>query len=308
MLAYITSLFPQSKGEPIDVRSSRSIFEDLFPNDRSDPSPLTTLTMYDRVRMALSDADERLVRNIDSGKQPRALLPRKKNVYKVSGSHCQDPYLEVNEEVNSNLRRKQSGYRQLGINLYESQSLEAMFRGQTECLSHAMWILTGLLGLVRQEGFVPNDLPLFNQLTTSLSMSLAHQANLAASGISFFTLKRRLFFLDHLNKTLPDSQRNTLLKSSTVSASRLFDSDNLNRFLTLSSDSANAKQQQDLTRAVTSLIKSGNRSRSPPRSPRSSGFRSRSPSGGQQRSPKRVRFSSSSPPAKSPPSTPPFRK
>ena len=46
-----------------------------------------------------------------------------------------------------------------------------------------MWVLTGLLGLIRQEGFVPRDQQLFKQFASSLSMSLAHQSNVAAAGL-----------------------------------------------------------------------------------------------------------------------------
>ena len=80
----------------------------------------------------------------------------------------------------------------------ECASLESSFRGQVEGLSHVMWVFTGLLGLIRQEGFVPKGQQLFIQFVSSLSMSLAHQANVAVAGASFTCLKRRRLLIRHL--------------------------------------------------------------------------------------------------------------
>ena len=63
--------------------------------------------------------------------------------------------------------------------------LEASSRSLLKSLSHAMWLLSGLLWFVRLEGFAPSDAALFITLVTSLSKCLAHQASLAASQTAF---------------------------------------------------------------------------------------------------------------------------
>ena len=122
----------------------------------------------------------------------------------------------------------------VSISLSECSSLEALFSGQVEGLSHAMWVLTGLLGLIRQEGFVPKDQQLFNQFVSSLSMSLAHQSNVAAADANFTCLKHRCLLVRHLEPIYPENLKQDLLASSSSFASSLFDESKLSRFIALS--------------------------------------------------------------------------
>ena len=190
-------------------------------------------------------------------------------------------------------------FRSVGLTLQECLSLESLFRGQTEALSHSMWVLTGLLSLIRQEGFVPRDETLFHQFVSSLSFGLSHQANLSAAGTSFTCLKRRELYVSHLPPIYSESMRHSLLASL---GSALFKPEDVERFSVLADRSSDIKSNQSV---VEFMSGSARRSRSPRRSPnrpstssyvpRNRG--SRSPS----RSPKRVRFSSPKSTAKSPP-------
>ena len=106
--------------------------------------------------------------------------------------------LPVNPSFEALLLKPRPCSRDVSISLSECSSLEALFRGQVAGLSHAMWVLTGLLGLIRQEGFVPKDQQLFNQFVSSLSMSLAQQSNVAAADANFTCLKHRRLLFRHL--------------------------------------------------------------------------------------------------------------
>ena len=77
----------------------------------------------------------------------------------------------------------------LGLTIREAALLEASFQALSESLSHAMWLLSGLLGFVRLQGSSPSDAPLFNTLVMSLSKCLAHQASTSASHTAFVGLR-----------------------------------------------------------------------------------------------------------------------
>ena len=94
-----------------------------------------------------------------------------------------------------------------------------------------MWIFTSLLGLIRQDGFVPRDPQLFDQFVSSLSMSLAHQSNIASAGANFTCLKCCRLLVCHLQPIYQEVLKLALLSPSC--ASTLFDDLELSKFISL---------------------------------------------------------------------------
>ena len=301
-MEFIFAKFPQSKGELPPTRLSQSEFECVFPRQAESSSPLPALKLFERIRLALSDADERLVRAVEQNKPSKYLLPRKKPIYAVADLPSGGVPLVPNQALDNQYTKRVNMFRSVGLSLQECLSLESLFRGQTEALSHSMWVLTGLLSLIRQEGFVPRDETLFHQFVSSLSIGLSHQANLSAAGTSFSCLKRRELYVSHLPPIYSESMKRSLLASPASLGSALFKPEDVERFSVLADRSSNIKSNQSV---VEFMSGSARRSRSPRRSPSrpsSSSYvprnrNSRSPS----RSPKRVRFSSPRSTAKSPP-------
>ena len=231
----------------------------------------------------------------------RSLLPKRKSIYCVANFSEDSPHLVPNSSLDDLLSKKVSLGRSVFLSVGDCQALEATFRAQVETLSHSMWVLSGLLALIRKEGFLPNDQALFQTLVSSLSMGLAHQANMASSGITFAALKRRQLYTSHMPDHYSKSLRKELLKAASCSGVSLFKSEDLVRLSASNQESSSLRQQNALVRIVSSFV----RSRSPRSSPsRSGSSRSRSPG----RSPKRVRFSGTPPPgrssSRSPPSSP----
>ena len=174
-------------------------------------------------------------------------------------------------------------------------ALEASFRGQSETLSYELWVLSGLLGFVRLQGFLPSDPALFNQLVTALSKSLAHQASVTASQILYICAKRREFYLSYLPAYFTDSTKRSMLESPAVFAeadvARLLDA-------TRSSSSLSSQQAMvDVASRGSSSSSTRGRRSSPRRSPaRSSPAHCRCHElGSPARSQKRVRFDSAAP-------------
>ena len=165
--------------------------------------------------------------------------------------------------------------------------LETSARSQSEALSHSMWVLSGLLGLIRRDGYLPSDPLLFQQLVRSVSMGLANQANFAASYTTFFVKKRRDLLLSYLPPVFQDVQKKALSKAPTCFSSSLFPPEELHSLV----ESAKAMAQFKSQQALADSLSKSSRNRSPRRSSPDSYRRrySRSPSRS-SRSPKRVRF------------------
>ena len=160
-----------------------------------------------------------------------------------------------------------------------------------------MWLLSGLIGFVRLQGFSPSDAPLFNTLVSSLSKCLAHQASISASHTAFVGLKRRQFYLSHLPAYFTDINKRAMLAAPIVCADSLFLESDVARLLSDTQTSSSLWSQQALVDVTSNQSGPRRRRFSPARSPaRSSPSRHRRrDSGSPSRSSKRVRVDSPAP-------------
>ena len=308
---YVTALYPQALGVAKAIPTKRAVDEDLFSDPPASNSDLPAFNWFERVSTALSEADDKLTKFHELNKRECSLLPGQRKVYGVAGNLSKGKELRLNKSLQAHIHKSISRNRLVGINLFEAGKLETTFRGQAETLSHSMWMLSGLLGFIRRDGYQPSDQALFNQLLSSVTIGLADIAASSAAGVNFTTYKRRQFYTSHLPAYFPEPQRDSLLVAPANLASSLFREEDIKDLLDVSNACTSLKSHQ----AMVEVARSHNKSRTPPRSPRpassfsnsssgSSGQSYKRPSRSPSRSPKRVRFSSlpvsssKSPPAK----------
>ena len=85
-----------------------------------------------------------------------------------------------------------------------------MFRSKLEMTSSSLWLMSGILAMLKQDGFQPSDPTLFNAALSSMSASLLQQARPASAGASFVRAKRRESLLTHTSIPVPEAQRRSL--------------------------------------------------------------------------------------------------
>ena len=107
----------------------------------------------------------------------------------------------------------------------------------------------------------------FFTLVTSLSKSLAHQANLTVTHTAFLGLKRRQFFLLHLLSYFSKVSKRAMLSSPVVLASSLFAEEDVARLLAETQTSSSLRSQQALVDVVSRGSGARFRRSSPGRSP-----------------------------------------
>ena len=148
------------------------------------------------------DVDSRMAAFLASGRSDWTFLLPWHTTYVVWGEHASSKAVPVNESLLAHFERQLRPNLLVGLSVKDAMSFEASFCAQSEALSYSMWVLSGLLGFVRLQGFSPAYPSLFNQLVTSLSKSLAHQASVAASHTAFICHKQRDIFLTSLPTSL----------------------------------------------------------------------------------------------------------
>ena len=237
---------------------------------------------------------------LSSGSPERLVLPQRLASYAVKGDCALGRAVPVNESLLSHFERPLHPTLQLGVAVRDAMALEASCRAQSEALSYSMWVLSGLLGFVRLQDFTPADPALFHHLVTSLSKSLAHQAQVTASHTTFLCNRRRECYLSHLPTYFSDVTKRSMRSSPAVFADSLFHEEDVSRLLEATRSSSSLKSQQAMvdvaSRHPPSSASFRQRCGSPACSPRRSpAQRRRQSSPSPSLASKRVRFDSPAP-------------
>ena len=184
MLSFLVDLFPQAAGSLSAPPPPRALFEDFF-GSAAPHSPPIFLSWFERVRMALAEADSCLASFLSYGRSDFSFLPPRNSLYAVKGEFASGEAVPVNPSLLALYDRQLKQSYHVGLTVREAAALESSLRSQSEALSHAMWVLSGLLGFIRLQNFAPSDVTLFNTLVTSLSKSLVHPALLCTFHTAF---------------------------------------------------------------------------------------------------------------------------
>ena len=172
------------------------------------------------------------------------------------------------------------------------EKLELLFRNQLEVTSSSLWLMSGILAMLKRDDFQPSDPTLFNSALSSVSASLSRQARSASAGSAFIRAKRRESLLSHTTLPVPEAQHRSLTVAL-GSSNGLFNEDLLAEVVTQvqrsSLISSNLAVSRSLSRSRSRPSSSSSlvepHSSGPPRGGRPSGKRSSSSSrsGGRKR-------------------------
>ena len=153
MVAFLVDLFPQAAGSHSSLPPPWALFEDFF-GSAAPHSPPIFLSWFERVRIALSEADSRLSSFLSSGRSDFSFLPPRNSSF-VSGQA-----VPVNHSLLSLYEKQLKPSHHVGLTVRKAAALESSLRCHAEALSHSMWVLSGLLGFVRLQNFAPSDVTL----------------------------------------------------------------------------------------------------------------------------------------------------
>ena len=190
----------------------RCEFESLF-----DPSPISSSSrphyrVYPRVAAVESEVSDLAAALHRRSKPLSAVLPRKVRRYAVADQpHFAAPQL-VNPSFSHLAGATAVGSKRWGfVTFAEMERLERLFWTQLEATSSSLWMMSGILAMLKLDGFTPSTPGLFNTAISSVSASLAFQARAAASGSVFLRAKRRESLLAHSKVPIPEPQKRALI-------------------------------------------------------------------------------------------------
>ena len=203
---------PEARPVSDSAPPPRCGFESWF-----DPSPASSSSrpryrVYPRVAAVESEVADRAAALHCRSKPLSAVLPRKIRRHAVADQ----PLFAVPQPLNPSFSRLAGaaavGSKRWGSVMFaEMECLERLFRCQLGATSSSLWMMSGILAMLKRDGSNPSTPGLFNTAISSVSASLAFQARTAASGSVFLRTKLRESLLAHSKVLIPDPQKRALI-------------------------------------------------------------------------------------------------
>ena len=141
--------------------------------------------LYPRVAEveSVSDRAEALARR---AKPLSQVLLRRSRKYVVADDLLHASSLPVNPSFAQLAGARAVGSKRWGsITFSEMERLERVFRSQLEVTFSSLWLMSGILAMLKRDGFQPSDPTLFNAALSSVSAVMSQQACSAAAGSTF---------------------------------------------------------------------------------------------------------------------------
>ena len=181
-----------------DVRAPRCGFEAWFGQHEATASK-QRFRRYPRVAEVLEEVAARSEALARRAKPLSRVIPARARSYALAD----DAVFASSQPVNSSFVQLAGSRRWGSITFLEMERLEWLFQNQLEVTSSSLWLMSGILAMLKRDSFQPSDPTLFNSALFSVSAALSRQARTAAAGFGFIRAKRRDSLLAHTSPSSP---------------------------------------------------------------------------------------------------------
>ena len=137
--------------------------------------------MYPRVAKVQEEVAARSEALARRAKPLSRVIPARTRAYAMADDAIFTSSQPVNSAFAQLVGSRTLGSRRWGsITFSEMERLERLFQGQLEVTSSSLWLMSGILAMLKRDGFQPSDPAL-----SSVSPALSRQARTAAAGSTF---------------------------------------------------------------------------------------------------------------------------
>ena len=261
-----------------DARAPRCGFEAWFGQPEAAASR-QRFRMYPRVAEVQEEVAARSEALARRAKPLSRVIPACARAYAMADDAIFTSSQPVNSAFAQFMGSRALGSRRWGSIIFsEMERLERLLRGQLEVTSSSLWLMSGILAMLKRDGFQPSDPALFNSALSSVSAALSRQARTAAAGSTFVRAKCRESLLAHTTLPVPETQKRDLTVTP-GSSSGLFDSELLAEVVSQVQSSSQISSNMALSRSLRRGRSTPSSSSSPLTGPRLPSFARGRPSG-----------------------------
>ena len=261
-----------------DAKAPRCEFEAWFGQPEASASR-QRFRMYPRVAEVLEEVAARSESLAHRSRPLSRVIPARARAYAMADDAIFTSSQPVNSAFSQLVGSRSLGARRWGsITFSEMERLERLFQGQLEVTSSSLWVMSGILAMLKRVGFQPSNPALFNSALSAVSAALSRQARTAAAGSTFVRAKRKESLLAHTTLPVPESQKRDLTVAPGPS-SGLFDSELLSEVVAQVHSSSQISSNLALSRSLRRGRSTPSSSSSPLTGPRLPSFARGKPSG-----------------------------
>ena len=219
---FIYDVCPDSRPSVDRARPPRCGFEAWFGQPES-AAARPRFRLYPRVAEVESEVAARAAALARRSNPLSQILPSRSRRYAIADQPLFAASLAVNPLFAQLTGARSVGSRRWGsITFSEIERLERLFLHQLEMTSSSLWLMSGILAMLKRDGFQLTDPTLFNAALSSASATLSQQARSSSAGSAFLRSKRCESLLAHTSLPVPEAQRRALTVSPGSEAT-LFD-------------------------------------------------------------------------------------
>ena len=262
----IYEVCPDSRPLVDSARAPRCGFEAWFGQPEATASR-QRFRLYPRVAEVQSEVAARSEALAHRSKPLSHIIPSRSRQY----AFADDPMFASSNPVNPSFTQlawaRAVGSRHWGSITFSE--VERLFQNQLEVTSSSLWLMPGILTMLKRDNFQPSDPTLFNSALSSVSAALSRQARTAAAGSDFTRAKRRESILANTTLTILEAQRRSLTVTPGSSLG-LFNEDLIAEVVSQVQRSSQISSNLAVSRSLN-RGRSGPSSSSPLVGPRSSG-------------------------------------
>ena len=176
----IYEVCPDSRPVADAARQPRCEFEAWFGQPEASAST-QRFCLYPRVAEVESEVAARTEALAHRTKPLSHILPSRSRRYAVAD----DPLFASSLPVNPSFAQLAGTKLWGSISFSEMERIERLFRSQLEMTSSSHWLMSGILAMLKHDGFQPSDPTLFNAALSSVSAAMSQQARATSSGSTF---------------------------------------------------------------------------------------------------------------------------
>ena len=232
-----------------DAKAPRCGFEAWFGQPEAAAS-MHHFRLYPRVAEVQEEVAARSEALARRAKPLSRVIPARVSAYALAD----DAVFASSQPVNSAFAQL-AGSRALGsrrwgsVTFSEMERLERLFQGQLEVTSSSLWLMSGILAMLKRDSFQPSDPALFNSALSSVSAALSRQARTAAAGSGFIRAKCRESLLAYTSLPVPETQKRSLTVTP-GSSFGLFDAELLSEVVSQVQSSSQISSNLALSRSL----------------------------------------------------------
>ena len=209
----IYEVCPHSRSLLDDARPPRCEFEGWFGQPEV-PASRPRFRLYPRVGEVESEVTAKASSLARRSKPLSSILTMHYTRHAVADLPYYASFLAVNPSFSQLAGAKAVGSKRWGsVSFAEMEKLERLFWAQLEMTSKSLWLMSGILAMLKRDDFQPADPTLFNAALASASATLSQTARSSAAGSTFVRAKRRDSLLAHTEIPVPETQCRALMVS-----------------------------------------------------------------------------------------------